>query len=129
LGLGIAGALALAAAVPAGAAPVLSNSAAVKAAAADHVTDVRWRGGNGAGIAAGVIGGLALGAAIASTQPYYGPGYYEPYPAYGYYGGGGYYGGPRVYSYDAYPAYPGYYSGDSRGYYRGRVDTNAVGNW
>lgn len=57
----------------------------------------RRRGGGGAGIAAGVIGGLAAGAiiggAIASSQaaPAYGPGVYGP----GVYGPGGY--GPAGY--------------------------------
>jgi hypothetical protein len=63
-----------------------------------------WRGGWGWGapaVAAGVIGGLAVGSAIAaSNRPYYGPGYY-------------YEGGPvchpaRVPVYDAYGAFAGY---------------------
>ena len=42
-------------------------------------------GGGGAGVAAGIIGGLAAGAIIAgATQPRY----YEPAPAYGAYGDG-----------------------------------------
>jgi hypothetical protein len=51
--------------------------------------------GVAAGIAAGLIGGAIVGGAIASQNPYYGPGYYGPRP---------YYGGP------AYVAGPGYYS-------------------
>ena len=94
LGVAMAGALSVAAMTPASA---------------------RW--GHGGAIAAGVIGGLALGAAVAS-QPYYGGGYgYYDSPAYA----------PYAYSYG--PSYYGYGYGDSRGYYRGRVDTNAVGNW
>src|SRR5262249_62291418 len=74
--------------------------------------EARWRRG-GWWVPGAVVGGLALGAAIASRPYYYGPGYYgyaynpgpyyEPY-AYGYgggpsyYGGGPYYyGGPRSY--------------------------------
>lgn len=52
--------------------------------------DFHHHGGHGgAAVAAGVLG-LALGAAIASDHPYYGPGYY--------------YGGPYAYGYD-YPYY------------------------
>lgn len=50
--------------------------------------------GVGAGLAAGLIGGAIVGGAIASQNPYYGPGYYGPRS---------YYGGP------AYVAGPGYY--------------------
>ncbi len=88
---------------------------------------------------------------------YYAPGYYPP-AYYGYYGpyGGPYpYGGYYGYGYDGDGAvaagallgtiigtaaaqgrfnyrpgrYYGYPAYDSRGYYGGRVDTNAVGNW
>jgi MFS family permease len=43
-------------------------------------------GGRGGAVAAGVIGGLAVGALIggALAQPHYGYGYYEPAPAYYY---------------------------------------------
>ena len=121
LGAGFAAAIALSAIGQAAAAPVLSNTAALKSAATDHVTEVRWRAGPA--IAAGAIAGLALGAAAASANPYYygyGPGYGYA-PSYGYYA--------PDYGY-AYP--PAYYRGpayDSRGYYGGRVDTNAGGNW
>jgi len=51
--------------------------------------------GVAAGVAAGLIGGAIVGGAIASQNPYYGPGYY----------------GPRAYYYGrpAYVAGPGYY--------------------
>ncbi len=68
-------ALALTAIAPATAAPVLTNTAAVKSAADDQVIDVRW--GWGGWLAAGIIGGIALGAL---TTPYYSYGY--GYPAY-----------------------------------------------
>jgi hypothetical protein len=102
LALGLAGALALGAVVPASAAPVLSAGASLKMVSAANVTDVRWRGywgGAGIGFAAGAI----IGAAAASA--YYGGGYY----------GGPYYGaGPYVYDAPGpvyvVPAYPyGYY--------------------
>ena len=91
-----AGALALSFAVPASAAP------------------------RGAVIAAGVGAGIVAGAAIASanngyyySDPYYGtaygPDYYAPAPAYGYYGDGYAYRGHR--------------------WYQGRRDTNATNNW
>ena len=80
LGVGTAAILAVSAVAPASAAPVLSNTTAVKDAAGASATDVRWGGwGWGGAVAAGVIGGLALGA-IASA-PYYGYGYG---PSYGY---------------------------------------------
>src|SRR5215470_19201726 len=102
LAFGLVGAVALA--TPSLAAPVLSSTVGVKAAVANDVVDVRWRGhhGRGAGVAAGVAFGALAGAAIgAATAPYYG------YPAYGY----GYPG--YAYSYPAYGAYaygaPAYY--------------------
>src|SRR5262245_15513884 len=100
--LGTAGVLALCAIPPTSAAPVLSNTAAVKSAADSWVTDVRWRryGGWGRGaVAAGVIGGLALGAAAAARSSYYG--YSYPYSGYGY----------------SYAPYSGYYGYGSGGYY------------
>jgi len=92
LGVGAAGALALASIAPASAAPIWSGTAALKSAATDHVTDVRWRGRWGGAVAAGVIGGLALGA-IASAPYYsygYAPGYAYAPGYYGYYGYRGY---------------------------------------
>jgi hypothetical protein len=110
LGVGTAGALALAAITPAAAAPVLSNTTALKSAATDQVTEVRWRRGWGGGaLAAGIIGGLALGAIASSPYRYsygYAPGYaYAPtYYGYGYPAYGGYVDGPpfSAYSYNYY---------------------------
>ena len=93
--VGLAGALLLSIAGSASAAPVLSSAAALKSATAH--------------IAAGVIGGLALGAIASAPYSYYGygPSYgyapygYAPPTYYGYYGapyygsGYGYYGGQR----------------------------------
>lgn len=97
--LGVAALLGTAA--PANAAPVPSSVAALKAATASDVVDVRYRGRGGAGIAAGIATGLILGGIIASQPRYYG---YGP-RYYGYYYGGPppLFYGPRVY----YP--PGYY--------------------
>jgi hypothetical protein len=101
---------------PATAAPVLSNTAAVKSAADNSVVDVRW--GWGGWLAAGVIGGIALGAL---TSPYYSYGY--GVPAYSYpYGYAGYYGyTPYTYGYAPYYGYSGYttYAYAPR-YYRAR---------
>ena len=87
----VAGAVALYATMPAVAAPVLSNTAAVKSAVAGDVIDVRWRG---YGVAAGVAAGLAIGAlAGAAWRPYYYDSYYYAAPGYAYPGyayGGGY---------------------------------------
>lgn len=84
------------------------------AVAIPNKAEPHWRGGGGWWIPGAVIGGLALGAAIASRPYYYGPGYYDyaygpgPYYGYGpydyehglYYNGSRpYYGGPR-YSYE-----------------------------
>ena len=87
-------------AVPADAAPVPSSVAVLKSAGATALTDVRYRGRGGAGVAAGIATGLILGGIIASQPRYYGygPGYY------GYYGGPPpLFYGPRVF----YP--PGHY--------------------
>jgi hypothetical protein len=87
---GTAAVLAVSGLASATAAPVLSNNAALKALATDHVTDVRWRGGFGNAVAAGVIAGLALRALSSAPYSYgYGSGYgYAPYgpSPYGYYG-------------------------------------------
>jgi hypothetical protein len=96
---GVAGGLALFVAGPGAAAPVLSNAAVVKSAVASPTTDVRWRrwGWGGGAFAAGVIGGLALGALAAP------PAYYAALPAYyGYYGYGGPYYAAPAYSYYGY---------------------------
>src|SRR5512137_2325995 len=74
---------------------------ALTAVAIPNQVEARWRGG-GWWIPGAVVGGLALGAAIASRPYYYGPGYYgyayAPGPYYGY-GGDPYYyaGGPYYY--------------------------------
>jgi hypothetical protein len=93
IGSGTAAFLAVSAITPTYAAPVLSNTAAVKLLATDHAVDVRWVGGRrgggwGGAVAAGIIGGLVLGAIASATYSYgYGPGYgYAPSPYYGYYG-------------------------------------------
>jgi hypothetical protein len=110
-------ALAITAIAPATAAPVLSNTAAVKSAADPSVVDVRW--GWGGWLAAGIIGGIALGAL---TSPYY-YSYGYSVPAYPYpYGYAGYYGyAPYTYGYAPYYGYSGYttYAYAPR-YYRAR---------
>jgi hypothetical protein len=72
------------------------------AVAIPNEAEARWRRG-GWWIPGAVVGGLALGAAIASRPYYYGPGYYgygyDPY----YYGGGPYYYGGGYYYQQPYP--------------------------
>jgi hypothetical protein len=104
IALGLAGTLALGT-LSASAGPLPTGTAAVKAAASDHVTDVRWRGrGIGPGIAFGLAAGALVGAAVAA-QPYYAPGYYY---------GGPVYAEPYAYQ-PVYPA-PGYYGYRYGGY-------------
>jgi hypothetical protein len=110
-GAGIAGAMAISAALPATAAPVPTNTAAIKGAASEQVTEVHWRAGPA--IAAGAIAGFALGAAIASQPRYYGPGYY--------YAPGYYYGPPADYY-----GYGYSYTPSRDHWYGGRVDTNGA---
>jgi hypothetical protein len=106
--LATAGAIAATAVTPTLAAPVLSNTTAVKSAVNGDVIDVRWRGrGVGLGIAAGVAGAAIAGAAVANS--YYGPSYYDGY----YNAAPGYYAEP---SYQYYGAPTGYYH---RGYRSG----------
>jgi hypothetical protein len=114
LALGLSGAMALGGATSPLAAPVLSATLALKAAAPDHSTNVYWRGrwgwGGGlvaAGLAAGFIGAAAT-AAYGGYYPY--PAYTYAYPAYTY--------AYPTYTYAAYPAYPvtPYYY--ARPYYR-----------
>jgi hypothetical protein len=99
--LGLAAAMALSAATPAAAAPVLTNTTAVKAAVTDDATQVRWRGRGWRGHGPAVVGGLAAGALIGgaiATSPYH-HGYYayDPYPgAYAYAGPTYYYGSPEL---------------------------------
>jgi hypothetical protein len=103
--IAITGAIALGATTASWAAPVLSNTRAVKESAPSVVvSDVRYyrgyrgyhayRGhyyrGNGPGVALGVLGvaGAVAGAAAYGNGYYGSPGYYRQ----GYYGGGPYYG-------------------------------------
>jgi len=83
-----------------------SGALALTAVAAPTTADARCRG---CGVAAGVIGGIAAGAAIAAaTSPrYYGPAY-DYAPGYAYEQPG--------YAYESYPAYGGYYGGYRYGY-------------
>jgi hypothetical protein len=107
LALGLAGAVALGGA-SAMAAPVLSNTAAVKAAAPSDVTDVRWRGGGRTAAAAGVgfAAGALVGAAAASSYRS-GPYAYDA--------------GYDAYAYDA-PVYDAYaYDAPAVGYSYGRA--------
>jgi hypothetical protein len=121
IALGLAGALSIAA-TPSFAGPLMSSGAAVRSAAPDHVTDIRWRGRSvGPGIAFGLAAGALVGAAVAARP--YGPDYYYEGAPYGAYEGPVY---AEPYAYDA-PVYsapvysaPGYYP--SYGY--GRCYTN-----
>jgi len=113
LSIGAAGLLAASLVAPASAAPVLTNTAAVKSASDMQPTQVRWR--RGGAVAAGVGVGLLAGAAIASQPRYYGDSYYEP----GYGAGYGYEPG-YDYSYNA-RSYGG--TAQPHTWYQGRVDT------
>jgi hypothetical protein len=77
--VGTAAAIAISAANVAVAAPLGSGQLALKAAASTDVVDVSWRGRRNTAIGLGILGGLALGGALA--YPHYGYGY-APYPAY-----------------------------------------------
>lgn len=96
--LGLAAAMALSVAIPAAAAPVLSNATDLKAAVPDDATQVRWRGHRGHGWVPGAAAGLAAGAVIGgaiATSPYYA---HDPYygDAYAYSGPGYFYGSPAL---------------------------------
>ena len=116
--VGLVGALALGAAVPASAGPLPIGNSALTTAAAPATTEIRWRGGPGPGIAFGLAAGALVGAAVAS-RPY---GYY----GYGYGPGYGYYDAPVYAEPYAYaPVYPGYYGGYGYGGYGyGRCTTD-----
>jgi hypothetical protein len=121
IGFGVATVLGLCTVVPAGASPVLSNTAAVKSAAENTVTEVRWgirRGVARAAVATGV------GLAVAGAARSYGYGYGYPYSygyqsySYGYPSSYGYAGygtsyAPYNYGYGGYS----YNSGYTPGYY------------
>jgi hypothetical protein len=125
----VAGATAIAGAVPASAAPVLTNTAAVKQALPGDVQNVRWgwRGGWGGGaFFGGLVAGGLIGAAFARPYYYGYPGYYgygygygySPY-AYGY--SYPYYSDGYAYPYSYGYGYPsgGYYGGGYYGGWRG----------
>jgi hypothetical protein len=114
--LGIAGALAIGLTTVSTAGPLPTSIAAMKQAAPDHTTEVRWGwrgyggwGGYGPGVAFGLAAGALAGAAIASPYYYGGPYYSRPVYAapYGY----------APYRYGP-PVYRGYY-GAPYGYYGG----------
>ncbi len=99
---------------PVAAAPVLTNTAAVKAALPSTLVDAR--NGHGGAFVGGLVLGGFLGAAMA--RPYY-------YPYYGYYGHPyGYYYGYRSYYYGwghpAYAYYPRHYWYRHHHHYRHR---------
>jgi hypothetical protein len=76
--IGTAAAIAISVANVAVAAPLGSGQLALKEAAPADVIDVGWRGRRNTAIALGVLGGLALGGALAHPH-YYGPSYgYSP---------------------------------------------------
>ena len=110
IGLGSATILGFCAIAPVRAAPVLSNTAALKSAADSSITEVRYirRGWARAAVATGV--GLAVAGAVASSYAYgYPSGYGSPY-GYTYAG----YGYPSSYGYSPYSA--GYYGSTPYGY-------------
>ena len=86
--IAVVGALLLATLAPATAQVARPQAVQAAAAADDAITPVRWRGRRGAAIGAGIFAGALLGAGIAASRPYYGPG---PY-----YYGPGYYAPPPV---------------------------------
>jgi hypothetical protein len=50
------------------AAPVLSNTAAIRAVVSGDLTEVRWHSNRGGAVAAGVAAGLLLGAIAGSSS-------------------------------------------------------------
>ena len=90
-----------------------SGALALAAMAVPTTADARCRG-CGVGVAAGVIGGIAAGAAIAgaTNSRYYGA--YDYAPGYAYEQPG--------YAYESYPAYDGPYYGNGYRYGRSTAD-------
>jgi hypothetical protein len=80
--VGTAAAIAISAANVAVAAPIGSGQLALKEAASTDVIDVGWRGRRNTAIGLGILGGLALGGALA--YPHYGYGYAPAYYPYAY---------------------------------------------
>lgn len=120
IALGLAGALSIGAAAPTFAGPLMSSGAAVREAAPDHVTDIRWRGRSiGPGLAFGLAAGALVGAAVAARP--YGPDYYYEGAPYGAYEGP-VYAAPDTYA----PVYsaPGYAPGYYPSYGYGQCFTN-----
>jgi hypothetical protein len=105
---------------------------ALTAVAIPNQAEARWRG-SGWWVPGAVVGGLALGAAIASRPYYYGGGpYYAygggPYYGSGYYGGGPYYGGGGYYGGGYYRGGP-YYAYGGGPYYGSGYYGTAYRNW
>lgn len=125
----VAGTMVIGAVAPSWSAPVLSSTAAVKAAVPSDVSEVRYRGrgqyrgtrayrhnGVGPGVALGILGAagaMAAGAAYRHNgygYGSYGPGYNSYGPGYYQQGYGGYANGPANYGYYNSP-YGGYQAG------------------
>jgi hypothetical protein len=125
IGLGVATVVGICFVAPVSAAPALTNTAVLKAAADNPITEVRYirRGWARAAVATGV--GLAVAGAVAGAAASYGYPYGYGYPSYGYgypssygyapYSTGSYGYGPYSYNY-GYGGY-GYNSGYTPGYY------------
>jgi hypothetical protein len=120
-GFGVVTVLGLCAAAPVSAAPVLSNTAALKSAADNSVTEVRWGIRRGV-VRAAVATGVGLAVAGAARSYAYGYGYPYGYQSYNYgypssYGYAGYSTSYAPYSYNyGYGGYS-YNYGYSPGYY------------
>jgi hypothetical protein len=95
--IAVVGALVTVPLVPATAQVARPQAVQASAAADDAITPVRWRGRGGAAIGAGIVAGALLGAGVAASRPYYGPG---PY-----YYGPGYYAPPPPVVYAPAPVY------------------------
>jgi hypothetical protein len=104
MGLGVAAVLGLCATAPVSAAPVLSNTAVLKSAANNTITEVRYvrRGWGRAATRAAVATGVGLAVAGAATSYAYGSPYGYGYQSYSY-------GYPSNYGYAPYStSYSGY---------------------